>query len=122
MSPSLPMLLAAAYVALGILLTVIAYRLPKRLPTKILLASFVCALFFSVSIIVWRIVVIPYPTLAVLILLIADQFNPNYDPTGDNASVLVAVPFLIQWAAWLGIFILVPILKAKIVALRSEKK
>jgi len=107
--------LGVAYVVLGVFLAVLAYRLPKRPSTKVLVASFVSALFFSVSIISWRIVVLPFPTLIVIVLwtadVIAEQFGSGYD--SKPATVYFALPFLIQWAVWWGIFMIIPILRLR---------
>jgi hypothetical protein len=107
--------LGAAYIVLGVFVAALAYRIPKRPSTKVLVASFVSALFFSASIISWRIVVLPFPTLIVIVLwmadVIAEQFGPGYD--SKPATVYFVLPFLIQWTVWWGIFMIIPILRLR---------
>jgi len=43
--------------------------------------------------------------------VIAEQFGSGYD--SKPATVYFALPFLIQWAVWWGIFMIIPILRLR---------
>lgn len=67
MLDALYVVLALAYIALGVAVTRSCYGFPRKPSQKILVASFVCTMFFSFSIIVGR-VALPCPTLIALLL------------------------------------------------------
>jgi hypothetical protein len=114
-------LYALGYIVVGILITVVAYRFPRDLYGKIMLGSLVAALFFSVSFIAWRIIVVPCPTVVALVLLAVDHLDPNYNPTGKNAHFYIAEPFLIQWGAWMSVLALASFLTRRRRAARDAQ-
>ena len=102
--------LALIYIAAGVISARFALIYIRPPLLRLVLASFICALFFSVGLVVGRIIV-PGPTLILFIgLLYEVATKPLCTPTSEGCNpelgsqFFVFVPFLFQWAIWLGIF------------------
>jgi hypothetical protein len=106
------LILIGVDVLLGSAAVFVAYR---RLPagfTRTFVTSLLLAVFFSFSVIVYRIVVLPMPTFVVLVALAADWYKAQttpcvlhptegcIPPMEDDATVVMLIPVLAQWAIW----------------------
>jgi hypothetical protein len=121
--------LIALDLALGALALVAAYWWMPGGFGRALVASAILALFFSVSIVVFRLA-LPVPTFALLIVLIMDLYQAMTTPCvmhssegcvppgGDEAASYVLVPVLVQGAIWL---VLASGLEAVLLRMRRRK-